>query len=129
MQVSKRILVIDDEDAIRKSFVLALEDTGFQVDTAESGMRGIDLERVNHYDLIFLDLKMPVMNGIETLRELRKIDKEVPVYIVTAFYAEFFDGLNEAGRDGIDFEIVKKPVDGANLREIAKANLEGLSAG
>ena len=123
--MSKRILVIDDEDAIRKAFVLSFEDTGFELDTADSGMRGIELERENHYDLIFLDLKMPGMNGVKTLRELRKIDKEVPVYIVTAFYAEFFEGLNEAGKDGIDFEILKKPLDGASLRAIVKANLEG----
>ncbi len=126
--MSKRILVIDDEDAIRKAFVLSLEDTGYPVDTADSGRKGIEMERENRYDLIFLDLKMPGMNGVETLRALRKIDKDVPVYIVTAFYAEFFEGLNEAGKDGIDFEILKKPLDGQSLRSIVTANLDGAAA-
>jgi len=74
----KRILVIDDEAAIRKSFVLALEDTEYSVDTAESGKKGIEKERENNYDLIFLDLNMPGLNGVETLRILRSIDDKVP---------------------------------------------------
>jgi len=43
--MTKRILVIDDEEAIRKSFILALEDTAYQVDTAESGEKGIEMAR------------------------------------------------------------------------------------
>jgi DNA-binding response OmpR family regulator len=125
MKMSKRILVIDDEDAIRKSFVLSLEDTGYEVDTADSGMKGIEMELKNRYDLIFLDLKMPGMNGVETLRELRKIDKVIPVYIITAFYAEYFEGLKAAAKDGIDYEILKKPLDSQSIRAIVKANLDG----
>ncbi|MBC8458237.1 MAG: response regulator, partial [Deltaproteobacteria bacterium] len=102
--------MIDDDESIRKSFSLALEDTEYQVDTVESGEKGIEMEQNNKYDLIFLDLKMPGLNGVETLRELRKIDKDVPVYIVTAFHKEFFEGLKSAGEDGIDFEVVKKPI-------------------
>jgi DNA-binding response OmpR family regulator len=125
MKMSGRILVIDDEDAIRKSFVLSLEDTGYEVDTADSGMKGIEMELKNRYDLIFLDLKMPGMNGVETLRELRKIDKDIPIYIVTAFYAEYFEGLKTAAKDGIDYEILKKPLDSQSIRAIVKANLDG----
>ena len=123
--MKKRILAIDDESSVRKAFILSLEDTGYEVDTADSGMKGIEMEKQNCYDLIFLDLRMPGMNGVETLRELRKIDKKIPVYIVTAFYAEFFEGLQEASRDGIDFELLKKPLDSIGLRTIAKAALEG----
>jgi CheY-like chemotaxis protein len=88
-------------------------------------MKGIELERKNRYDLIFLDLKMPGMNGVETLRELRKIDKDIPVYIITAFYAEFFEGLKELGNEGVDFELLKKPLDGQSIRVVVKANLDG----
>ena len=107
--MGKRILVIDDEEAIRKAFVLALEDTAYQVDTAESGGKGIEMEKEANYDLIFLDLKMPGMNGVETLGELRKMDKDVPIYIITAFYEEYFVELKGVEKDGIDFEVLQKP--------------------
>ena len=123
--MSSRILVIDDDASIRKAFILALEDTGYLVDTVESGEKGIEMEQNDKYDLIFLDLKMPGLNGVETLRELRKIDKDVPVYIVTAFHKEFFQGLKKAGEDGIDFEMVKKPIGGADIVLVAKSVLEG----
>lgn len=123
--MSRRILVIDDEDAVRKSFILALEDTDYQVETAESGEKGLKKIQTNKYDLIFLDLKMSGMNGVETLRELRKIDKSVPIYIVTAFHKEFFDQLKEAAEEGIGFEIVKKPLSSERIVLITRGILKG----
>lgn len=123
--MSKRILVIDDEEAVRKSFILALEDTDYQVETAESGEKGFERIQTNKYDLVFLDLKMPGMNGVETLRKLRKVDESVPVYIVTAFHKEFFDQLKGAAEDGIDFEIVKKPLSNDRIVLITRGILEG----
>ncbi|MFC1895737.1 response regulator [Thermodesulfobacteriota bacterium] len=123
--MSKRILVIDDEEAIRKSFLLALEDTGYQVDTAESGERGLELQKNTGYDLIFLDLKMPGLNGVETLRELRKMDGSVPVYIVTAFHGEFLDQLKSVEEDGIGFEVLRKPIGADEIVLLAKSILEG----
>ncbi len=108
--MSKRILVIDDEEAVRVSFTLALGDAGFEVDTAESGEKGLQMKKDAEYDLIFLDLKMPGMNGIQTLREIRKTDKEVPIYIVTAFHKEFFGELKIAEKERLDFELLKKPI-------------------
>jgi len=123
--MSKRILVIDDDEAVRKSFTLALEDTGYHVDTAESGEKGIEKEKHDKYDMIFLDLKMPGLNGVETLRELRKIDGDVPVYIVTAFHKEFFDQIRSAKEDGIKFEVAQKPIGNEQIELIAKSVLEG----
>ncbi len=123
--MSKFILVIDDDESIRKSFSLALEDTAYQVNTAESGEKGIEMEQNNKYDLIFLDLKMPGIDGVETLRGLRKIDKDVPVYIVTAFFKEFFEGLKSVEEDGIDFEVLKKPIGAEEIALVAKGVLEG----
>ncbi len=118
--MSKRILVIDDEEVIRKSFILALESTGAQVETAESGEKGIEKAREARFDLIFLDLKMPDLNGIETLRELWEMGQMVPIYIVTAFYDEFLGGLQSAANDGISFQLLRKPVSAHEIRAIAK---------
>jgi len=107
----KRVLVIDDDSAIRKSFELALEDTNLHLDTAESGMKGWEMLRQDRYDLIFLDLKMPEVDGVTTLRGIRKVDAAVPVYILTAFHREFLDPLKAASSEGLDFELIRKPID------------------
>ncbi len=118
--MSINILVIDDEDVIRKSFILALEDTGYRVETAKSGEEGIQKARETNFDLIFLDLKMPGLDGVETLRELWKIGQTVPIYITTAFYDDFIDKLQSAADDSISFFLLKKPVDGDEIRSIAR---------
>lgn len=122
--MAKSILVIDDEIAIRKSFLLALEDTDYQVDTVDSGLKGIEMMGQNHYNLIFLDLKMPGMNGVETLKELRKISKDTPIYIVTAFYGEYFADLKKLPEDGIDFEVLQKPVNSQQILMLVQGILE-----
>ncbi len=123
--MSKNILVIDDDEGIRQSFALALEDTEYQVDTAETGEEGIKMERSNKYDLIFLDLKMPGMDGIKTLREIRKVSKETPIYIITAFYSEFSAELKTAEEEDLDFELIKKPIHSDKILLVVESVLEG----
>ncbi|TAK73102.1 MAG: response regulator, partial [Gammaproteobacteria bacterium] len=69
--MNQNILVIDDDSAVRKAFKLALEDSNFNVETASSGEDGVKQITEKDYSIIFLDLKMPGLNGAETLRELR----------------------------------------------------------
>ncbi len=123
--MSRQILVIDDDLAVRKSFTLALEDIDCQVDTAESGEEGIDKASNNKYDLIFLDLKMLGINGVETLIRLRDDECKVPVYIVTTFHEEFIDQLRVAAEKGYEFEVMQKPITSEDLVRITKAILEG----
>ena len=120
-----RILVIDDDEAIRKLFVLTLEDTEYQVDTAQSGLKGIEMLQCTKYNMIYLDLKMPGMNGVDTLRELRKIDNDIPIYIITAFHEEFLDQLRSVAKEGIDFELIRKPFGSEELIMVTKAVIEG----
>ena len=122
--MSKHVLVIDDDLAIRKSFALALEDADCQVDTAESGEEGIDKTSNTEYDLIFLDLKMPGINGVETLIRLRDDGHRMPVYIITAFHEEFMDQLRVAADEGYEFEVMQKPIMSEDLISITKAILE-----
>ncbi len=126
--MSKRILVIDDDLAIRKSFALALEDADCQVDTAQSGEAGVDKASNTKYDLIFLDLKMPGLNGVETLVRLRDGGQRMPIYIVTAFHKEFMNQLRVATDKGYEFEVMQKPMISEDLVTITKAILEGTRA-
>ncbi len=120
--MAKRILIIDDEQSIRKSFSLWLEDMNFEVTTAESGEDGIRAERDKPHDLVLLDLKMPGMNGVETLRQLRLIT-EAPVYIVTAFHAAFLQELKGVRREGLEFELMRKPLDTDELQLVVSSIL------
>ncbi|UCC12930.1 MAG: response regulator [candidate division WOR-3 bacterium] len=122
--MSYRILVIDDEEAVRKAFILAFEDTEYIIDTADSGEEGIVLNNKHKYDLIFLDLKMPGMGGIETLSIIRKTDTKTPIYIITAFYQEYAEQLKMVEKRGVDFEVVRKPIDSENLRLIVSGILK-----
>ena len=120
----KRILVIDDFADIRKLFVRALEDTSYTVDVAESGERGVWLHDKNNYDLIFLDLNMPGMSGVEVLHKIRKTDDVVSICIVTAFYKEFIKELILANEQGIKFKVINKPINLKQIESIAKDYLE-----
>ncbi len=107
--MNERILVIDDEDAVRKSFALALGAAGFKVDTAESGEEGLRMKGEAAYDLIFLDLNMPSMDGVKTLRKIRESDQDVPVYIFTAFDKDLLAELETARQENLSFEVLKRP--------------------
>lgn len=121
--MEKRILVIDDDEAVRKAFVMALEDTGYPVDTVDSGEKALEQANSTNYDLFFLDLKMPGMNGVETLKKLRGQGIQSPVYIVTGFHKEFFDQLRQAEREGTDFELLQKPVTEEQITMVARSIL------
>ena len=123
--MNKRILIIDDSQTIRTFFTLALEDTGYEVDTAESGEKGIESHKKTKSDLIFVDLEMPDMNGIEAIRQLRKVSPDVPIYIITAFSIKFVDEIRALITEGIKIEIINKPIPSADIRDVAKIVLEG----
>lgn len=80
-----KILVIDDEKDFCQLFHKALTKEGYEVITALNGIEGIDKVKAEHPDIIFLDIRMPKMNGIETLGHIRRIDKDVVVIILTGY--------------------------------------------
>lgn len=120
----KKILIIDDEESVRKAFSLALEDTGYLVDGVESGEKGIDLHRSKKYDLIFLDLKMPGLNGVQTLLKIRQFDPDTPIYIVTAFEYEFLNEIQSSIKPGCKCELLHKPVSSDDIVLLATSLLE-----
>lgn len=118
----KKILIIDDEEAVRKSFVLALEDD-YEVSTADCGEQGVEFASKNNFDLVFTDLKMPGINGVEALSQIREMGQTMPIYIVTAFHKEFFDDLAIARQKGYPFQLARKPLGLDDILEIANAVL------
>jgi len=79
----KKVLVVDDEERIRRLIRMHLERDEFLVEEAENGQQALDLALENNYDVILLDIMMPEMDGIEVCEELRK-EKMTPVIMLTA---------------------------------------------
>lgn len=123
MMNEKHILVIDDDRAVRDAFELALGDEGHTVRLAEDGLNGVEMARRQRPDLVFLDLKMPGIDGVETLRRLLADDPSVKVYIVTAFAQEYMSGLAQAKQDGLRFQLAAKPLSPQQIRLVTQAAL------
>ncbi len=80
----RRILIIDDEEAIRLLLSTIVRQFGYEAVTAENGADGVEKAAKNRFFAVITDLKMPVMDGLEVLERLRKMDPSLPVIIITA---------------------------------------------
>lgn len=123
MPKPKRILVIDDEESVRDAFSLSLRHEGYQVETAVSGEEGLERFASTSFDVVFLDLRMPGIDGVETLNRIRAVNPDVPVFIVTAFRSQFMERLADAAHRGLIFNVVDKPLTADQIRTVAHAAL------
>lgn len=103
-----KILIIEDENETSKFLSLALKKADFEVEIAETGIKGLEKLKHTKFDLIVLDLKMPEMTGDEVLKELRKIDPFIQVVVYTNYNdAPIMQKLINLGIDGF----IKKGAD------------------
>ena len=85
MRRTGSILVIDDEEIMREILETLLTREGYEVRLAPTGPEGLALARMRTFDAAVVDMMMPGMDGIAVLDELKKIDEEMPVLMITAF--------------------------------------------
>jgi len=102
----KRIIIIDDEKAIRWSLGEALKNLSYDVSDAEDGKKGIELFKDDPSDLVILDLKLPDMDGLAVLKKLKEIEPELPVIMMTA-YGEVETAVGAIRGGAYDF--IQKP--------------------
>ena len=102
-----RILVVDDEAAIRDSLKMILEYEGYDVTQAASGEEGVKLIEREAPDLVFLDIKMPGMDGLEVLHKLRHLVETTPIVVISG-HADITTAV-EATRLGA-FDFIEKPL-------------------
>lgn len=116
-----RILIIDDENNIRLMVRLALQAAGYEVETASDGTEGLEKFVSDNFDLVLLDQRMPGLDGLEVLREMRRRNASCRVVMISAFGT--IDLMNEATKAGaLDF--LRKPFTTEILREAVNSALE-----
>ena len=128
-----KILIVEDDKSIRDLYSIKLNNSGFEVFAAEDGGKGLAMARKELPDIILLDVMMPVMNGFEVLKKLRK-DKptaEIPVIILSNFGE--IDQMTEGFVEGATDYLIKAEHTPSDVVEIVnetlanKGNIAGIA--
>ncbi|NLC07015.1 MAG: sigma-54-dependent Fis family transcriptional regulator [Syntrophomonadaceae bacterium] len=117
----KRILVVDDEDSVRCLLREIFRKEGYQVDLAENGLEALNLVERSQYDLAIIDIRMPVMDGLELFHVFLEKHPEIIVIIITAFAS--VDTAVEAMKLGA-YNYISKPFNIAEIKLNVKRALE-----
>lgn len=80
-----RILIVDDEKDFRELLKFWLESKGYEVIIAINGQDAIQKTKNQNLDLIFMDLHMPIMDGKETIKQIREFNKDIPIVVISAY--------------------------------------------
>jgi len=123
--VGFRILVVDDQMGVRRLLFEAFKEEGYTVEMASGGNEAIAKVMQAVPDLILMDMKMPGMNGLEALKEIKKIDQAIAVIMMTA-YGEL-EIVTEAMKLGVR-EYITKPFDLNDLKLLVKRTIVGNKA-
>jgi DNA-binding response OmpR family regulator len=108
-----RILVVEDDLDSGLYIKMTLEQSGFQVDTFNDPLQVIQNFKVNFYDLLIFDIKMPNMNGFELYELLKEFDKSIKVCFITGFEPYYRSLVEQFNLDVVCF--IKKPISGNDL--------------
>jgi len=121
--LSLKILVVDDDALGRRLMHLILTKEGHTVDTAANGLEAVEAVKQNQFDIVFMDLHMPEMDGIEASRSIRaweKGDSHTFIVALTASYLpEIGESLFDAGLDNY----ISKPLDVAQVQRLLKYSI------
>jgi DNA-binding NtrC family response regulator len=125
MKGKSSILIVDDNISLCKTLSFVLRRKGYDVTTAKDGREAIERVKESHFDMIFMDIKMPLMDGVETYRRIIKIRPEAVVTMMTAYAVD--DLVADALKEGA-YSIIYKPLDidkAIELIEKAKQRKQG----
>jgi len=108
MSDKKNILVVNDEPAIRQILANMLKDRGYNVVMAEDGYKAIEKAKEIPFSITFLDIRMPGIDGVETLKEIKKISPETKFVMMTGYPHKNLE--KEAIKQGA-YTVIYKPFD------------------
>ncbi|WP_238455584.1 response regulator [Desulfolucanica intricata] len=108
------VLIVDDQSGVRYLLDIIVREEGHKVYTAENGMEAVEMVRSVHPDLVFMDVRMPVMSGLEALVKIKKMAPATQVVIMTAYGAE---ETVEAAMRGGALTCIAKPFDVEEIKD------------
>ena len=117
MEQKVSILVVDDNISLCKIMSFVLGRKGYAVNTAGDGPEAIEKVKERPFDMIFMDIKMPLMDGVETYRRIKKIRPEAAVMMMTAYRQEVADLVEEAFNNHA-YTCLYKPLDMAEVLQL-----------
>jgi len=130
--MNKKILIVDDEKNIRTTISAYLFSLGYELDLAVNGQEALEKLKSSRYDLILLDIKMHIMNGIQVLQEMRRLEDKTNVIMMTA-YGTIENAVESMKLGAVDFiskpftlEDLKTVIDSVFSRErLTESNVAG----
>ncbi len=120
-EAAPKILVVDDEERIRDACKMVLEEEGFQVQLAENGEHGLAMIEKEHFDVILLDLMMPVLSGLDVLPSLTERHPDTAVIVITG-YATIEHSIEAMKKGAFDF--IPKPFSPDQLRAVVAKSIK-----
>jgi len=107
-----KILIVDDEQMIRETLTMILIEKGYEVISAKDGLSGIGLFETQKPDIVILDIRLPDINGIDVLKQMKKLNNEISVIMITAYHD--METTIQAMRFKA-YEYIHKPIDAVEL--------------
>jgi len=112
MTEKTKILIVDDNLSLCKTMSFVLKRKGYEVSIANDGFEAIDTVKEEFFDIIFMDIKMPALNGVETYKKIKKINDKIIIVMMTAYAVE--DLIQDALKEGA-YGVIYKPLDFENI--------------
>jgi DNA-binding NtrC family response regulator len=119
--MSNKILVVDDKQMMRDSVATTLQRAGFAIVCAAHGAAGLEMAAKHRPNAVITDLKMPEMDGLELLKQLREVDDQIPIVLMTA-YGSVNDAVSAMKQGAFDF--IQKPFEGDQLVMVMRRAVE-----
>jgi len=114
--MEKRVLVVDDDQVVNKSFERVLTDKGYRVDTAMSGREAFEKYAGADFDMVFTDLKMPGQDGLEVAKRIKEMNPWLPIVVVTGYGTQ--EAEEKAKAIGVA-EFLHKPLTPSLIADVA----------
>lgn len=129
------VLVVDDQPGVRYLLDIVVKELGHDVFTAQNGLEAVDLARSKRFDLIFMDVRMPLMGGLEALTRIKAMSPKTDVVIMTAYGSD--DTIECANNNGalcciakpFDVEDIKNFLDDYTVEKFNNDNYYAPQAG
>src|SRR4030067_144847 len=119
LEKSALILIVDDDLSTCKTLTDVLFEKGYRIATASNGKEAINMLKEKNFDIVFIDVKMPVMNGLEVYRALREIRPYIKVIMMTGYRQEVQDLIEEATKNSA-YTCIYKPFDAEEVLKLVE---------